>query len=117
MRHKRKIRKLGKNLSHRRSILRNLAISFFQNKRIVTTEAKSKQLRSVVEKLITTGKNQNLASIRKINSYLNHPATTRIVMELGQKFKDRKGGYTRIIKVDRRRGDASKMAIIQMVEQ
>ncbi|MCM8814876.1 MAG: 50S ribosomal protein L17, partial [Candidatus Omnitrophica bacterium] len=87
MKHRKKIRRLGRNLSHRKSILKGLAISFFQNKRIVTTEAKAKQLRNVVEKLITAGKNNNLVSIRKINSYLNHPATTRIVMELGQRFK------------------------------
>jgi large subunit ribosomal protein L17 len=93
-----------------------MAISFFQNKKVMTTEAKAKQLKRVVERLITIGKNQNLASIRRINSYLNHQPTTKIVLELGQKFKDRKGGYTRIIKVDRRRGDASKMALIQMVE-
>ncbi|MCM8765210.1 MAG: 50S ribosomal protein L17 [Candidatus Omnitrophica bacterium] len=117
MRHKRKIRKFGRNLSYRKSLLRNLVISFFQNKRIVTTEAKAKQLRSIAEKLITVGKNQDLASVRKINSYLNHPATTRKVVEIGQKLKDRKGGYTRIIKANCRRGDASKMAIIQIVEQ
>ncbi|HOK79358.1 MAG TPA: 50S ribosomal protein L17 [bacterium] len=116
MRHKKDIRKLGRNKSHRKSLLRNMAISFFQNKKIMTTEAKAKQLRTVVERLITTGKKQDLASIRKVNSYLNHPATTKIVMDLGQKFKERNGGYTKIIKVDRRRGDASKMAIIQMVE-
>ncbi|MCM8758687.1 MAG: 50S ribosomal protein L17 [Candidatus Omnitrophica bacterium] len=116
MRHKRKIRRLGRNKSHRKSLLRNLTISFFQHKKIRTTQAKAKQLRSIVEKLITTGKKQDLASIRKINSYLNHPTTTKIVLDIAQKMKDRKGGYTRIIKVDRRRGDSSKMAIIQMVE-
>ncbi len=116
MRHKKKIRRLSRNKSARKSLLRNLAISFFQNKKLITTEAKAKELRSVVEKLITTAKDQNLASIRKINSYLNHPATTKLVMDLGQKFKERNGGYTRIIKLDRRRGDGSKMALIQIVE-
>ncbi|MGB9642516.1 MAG: 50S ribosomal protein L17 [Candidatus Ratteibacteria bacterium] len=116
MRHKKDIRKLGRNKSHRKSLLRNMAISFFQNKKVMTTEAKARQLRRVVERLITIGKKQDLASIRRVNAYLNHPATTKIVMDLGQKFKERNGGYTKIIKVDRRRGDASKMAIIQMVE-
>jgi len=116
MRHKKNIRKFGRNKSHRRSLLRNMTISFFQNKKVMTTEAKAKQLKRMVERLITAGKKQDLVSIRKINSYLNHPATTKIVMDLGKKFEGRKGGYTKIIKVDRRRGDASKMAIIQMVE-
>lgn len=116
MRHKKKIRRLGRNKSHRKSLLKNLAISFFQNRKIRTTEAKAKQLRGVVEKLITAGKKQDIASIRKINSYLNHPSSTKVVLDIAQKMKDRKGGYTRIIKVDRRRGDSSKMAIIQMVE-
>lgn len=116
MRHKKSIKRLGRNYSHRKSLLRNMAISFFQNKRIVTTEAKAKQLKSIVERLITKGKEQNLSGIREINSYLNHPQTTRIVVDIAQKLKDRKGGYTRIIKINRRRGDASKMAIIQMVE-
>lgn len=116
MRHKKKVRRLGRNKSHRKSLLRNLAISFFQNKRVRTTQAKAKQLRCIVEKLITVGKKQDLASIRKINSYLNHPDTTRIVLDLAQKMKDRNGGYTRIIKLNCRRGDSSKMAIIQMVE-
>ncbi len=116
MRHKKNVRRMGRNKSQRKGMLRNLVISFFQSKKVITTEARAKQIRSVVERLITTGKNRDLASIRNINSYLNHPATTRIVIELGQKLKDRNGGYTRIIKVNRRRGDASKMSIIQMVE-
>ncbi|MCX7704805.1 MAG: 50S ribosomal protein L17 [bacterium] len=116
MRHKKKIRRLGRNKSHRKSLLRNLTISFLQNKKLKTTEAKAKQLRSIVEKLITTGKKQDIASIRKINSYLNQPGSTKIVLDISQKMRDRKGGYTRIIKVDRRRGDASRMAIIQIVE-
>ncbi|HOC02291.1 MAG TPA: 50S ribosomal protein L17 [Candidatus Ratteibacteria bacterium] len=116
MRHKKDIRKFSRNKSHRKSLLRNMAISFIQNKRIITTEAKAKQLKRVVEKLITTGKTKDLASIRKINAYLNHPETTAMVIELGQKFKERNGGYIKIIKIGCRSGDASKMAVIQMVE-
>mgnify|MGYP000930730933 FL=1 len=116
MRHKKDVRKFSRNKSNRKSLLRNMSISLIQNKRIITTEAKAKQLKRVVEKLITTGKTKDLASIRKINAYLNHPETTAMVIELGQKFKERNGGYIKIIKIGCRSGDASKMAVIQMVE-
>ncbi len=116
MRHKKDIRKLSRNKSHRRSLLRNMAISFLQHKKIITTQAKAKQLKRVLERLITAGKTKSPANTRRINAYLNHSSSTAIVMELGQKFKERRGGYIRIIKLNRRCGDASKMAMIQMVE-
>ena len=115
MRHNRTIRKLGKNQSQRKSLIKNLAISFFTHKKITTTEARAKELRKTVEKLITVAKAQDLASLRKVNAFLNHWATTKIVKDLALKYKERKGGYTQIIKTGRRRGDAGETVIIQIV--
>jgi len=115
MRHKKDVRRLGRNKSHRKSLMRNMAISFFQQKRIVTTEAKAKELRRTVERLITIGKKQDQSSWRRIDAFLNHPETTKIVLELGTKYLDRKGGYTRIIRLDSRTGDGGRTAIIQLV--
>ena len=115
MRHKRTIRKLGKNKSQRKSLIRNLAISFFQNKKVLTTEARAKELHRFVEKLITIAKAQDLSSVRTVNSFLNHWATTKTVKDLALKYKERNGGYTRMIKTGRRRGDAGETVIIQLV--
>jgi len=117
MRHKKDMRGFGRNKAHRRSFLRNLTLSFFQSKRITTTEARAKQLRRTVERLITVAKRQDLASVRLINAYLNHPPTTRIVKELGVKYLDRKGGYTRMMKLGTRKGDGSEMVVIQLVNE
>ncbi|HPP67138.1 MAG TPA: 50S ribosomal protein L17 [bacterium] len=116
MRHKKNVVRLGRNKSHRKSLSRNMAIGFFQNKKIITTQARAKQLKPVLERLITIGKDPTPANVRRINAYLNHLSSTRIAVELGQRFKERNGGYIKIIKLGYRRGDASKMAIIKIVE-
>jgi large subunit ribosomal protein L17 len=115
MRHKRNIKKLGRNKSQRKSLIRNLAISFFQNKKVVTTQARAKQLCRVIENLITIAKAQNLTSIRRINTILNHYQTTKIVKDLGLQYKERNGGYTQIIKKGNRKGDAGETVIIKLI--
>lgn len=115
MRHKRNIKKLGRNKSQRKSLIRNLAISFFQNQKITTTEARAKQLCRIIEKLITIAKAQDLTSVRRINTFLSNYQTTRIVKDLGLRYKERKGGYTQIIKKGNRKGDAGKTVIIQLI--
>ena len=115
MRHKKDIRKLGRNKAQRKSLIRNMAISFFAYQKIETTEAKAKELRRTVERLITMGKKQDLASIRRISSFLNHAPSVKKVQELGQKYRERSGGYTQVIKTSPRRGDASEMAILQLI--
>ncbi len=115
MRHKRNIRKLGRNKSQRKSLIKNLAISFFQNSKIITTEARAKQLRRVIDKLITVAKAQDLTSIRRINMFLNNPSTTKIVKDMGLRYKERNGGYTQIIKKGNRKGDAGETVILQLI--
>lgn len=115
MRHKKDIRKLSRNKSHRKALIRNMSISFFEHKKIQTTEAKAKELRRTVEKLITIGKKGDLASLRQINSFLNHSPSLSRVREISEQYKDRNGGYTRIIKMPPRKGDNSEMVVIKLV--
>jgi large subunit ribosomal protein L17 len=117
MRHKKDMRGFGRNKSQRHSLLRNLTLNFFQSKTLTTTEARAKQLRRTAERLISIAKKQDLTSVRQINAYLNHPPTTRIVKALGAKYGERKGGYTRIVKLGARKGDGSEMVVIQLVSQ
>ena len=115
MRHKKDIRKLSRTKSHRKALIRNMSISFFKHKQIKTTQAKAKELRRTVEKLITVGKKGDLASLRKINAVLNHPQSLSRVREIADKYKDRNGGYTQIIKMASRKGDSAEMVIIKLV--
>ncbi|HNS32397.1 MAG TPA: 50S ribosomal protein L17 [bacterium] len=115
MRHKKDIRKLSRNKSQRKALIRNMSISFFEHKQIKTTEAKAKELRRTVEKLITVGKKKDLASLRHINSVLNHSPSLSRVKDISDKYMDRNGGYTQIIKLAPRRGDSAEMVIIKLV--
>ncbi len=115
MRHKTRIRKIGRNKSNRKALTRNMAISFFQYKTIETTEIKAKELQGIVEKIITLGKKGDLASCRRINSVLNHAPSLKRVREISEQYKDRNGGYTRIMKLSPRTGDSARMAIIKLV--
>ncbi len=116
MRHKKKIRKIGRNKSHRKALMRNMAIGFFQHLEIRTTEVKARELQKMLEKIITLGKAGDLASYRRINSILNHAPSLARVREVSGKYQDRNGGCTRIIKLSPRTGDNSRMAIIRLVQ-
>ncbi len=118
MLHHKKGRKLGRVTKQRTALLRSLAISLIKHGKIKTTEAKAKELRPFVEKLITKGKNDTVASRRLVQSRLGSGGvnTTKEIFEtIALKYKDRKGGYTRIIKLPVRKKDASKMAIIELI--
>jgi len=115
MRHKKDIRKLSRNKSHRKALMRNMSISFFEHKQIKTTEAKAKELRRTVEKLITIGKKGDLASARQINTLLNHAPSISRVKEISGQYMDRNGGYTQIIKLSPRKGDSAEMVVIKLV--
>lgn len=115
MKHKRDIRKLGRTKGHRKALIRNMAISFFQNTEIKTTEAKAKELRRTVEKLITLAKSGKLSDYRRINAIINHPPTVKKIKEIAERYKDRNGGYTQIMKLPPRRGDNAEMSIIKLV--
>ncbi len=116
MRHKHGYRKLSRTSSHRKALLKNMAIALVEHGRIETTLAKAKELRKYAEKLITVAGEDNFNTHRTIFASLQcKESTKKLVGEIGPKYKDRTGGYTRIIKTRIRRGDATTMAIIELV--
>ena len=116
MRHRKGYRKLGKNTNQRKALLKGLAISLFDHGRIVTTISRAKELRRVAEKLITIAGRQDPQAHRLVFSYLqNKEITKKLVNEYGPMFRDRPGGYTRILKKGRRLGDAAEMAYIELI--
>lgn len=115
MRHHNKNRKFGRERNQRRALLKSLAYSLALKGKIRTTEAKAKALRPYMEKLITLGKKQTLASRRLLESRIGAGATKKIVGELSANYKDRTGGYTRITKLGPRLTDGSPVAVIEFV--
>jgi len=117
MRHGKKINHLGRTKSHRVAMLSNMATSLLKHKRITTTLAKAKALRTYVEPLITKSKTDSTHSRRTVFSYLkDKDAITILFREISEKVANRPGGYTRIIKLANRLGDNSEMAIIELVD-
>ena len=117
MRHNKKINHLGRTADHRKAMLANMAISLIMHKRITTTLAKAKALKMYVEPLITRSKNDTTTSRRVVFRYLqNKYAVTELFKEISAKVADRPGGYTRIIKLGIRKGDAAEMAFIELVD-
>ncbi|MDR1482941.1 MAG: 50S ribosomal protein L17 [Synergistaceae bacterium] len=111
------LRRLGRFGSHRRAMLGNLAASLFVKGSIVTTVTRAKELRRVAEKLITKAKSGTLADRRLVISRMPHKeAVTVLFNVLAPRFTERRGGYTRIVKMGNRVGDASPMAVIQLIE-
>ena len=115
-------RKLGRNADHRKALLRNLATEVILRGKIETTEMKTKELRSVVDGLITVAKREDLAARRQAAAYLRNvsnkdgkTAVQVLFEEVAPKYKDRKGGYTRVTKTAIRRGDNAPMATIELV--
>ena len=117
MRHNKKFKHLSRTASHRQSLLANMAISLIMHKRITTTLAKPQALKKYVEPLITRSKNDTTTSRRVVFRYLqNKYAVTELFKEISTKVADRPGGYTRIIKLGTRQGDAAEMALIELVD-
>lgn len=112
-------RKLGRTSQHRRSMLANLTKDLINNEQIVTTETRAKETRKMVEKMITHGKKGTLVSRRKVLAFLqNDTETTKKVFDvLAPRYAARNGGYTRILKLEERRGDDALMAVIKLVEE
>ncbi len=116
MRHRHGYRKLGRTSSHRKALLKNLSIALVMNGKIETTLPKAKELRSFFEKLVTKARVGDFNAHRAVFQALqNKEATKKLVNEIAPKYKDRKGGYTRIIRTRVRRGDAAEMAFIELV--
>lgn len=118
MRHRKSGRKLGRNSSHRKAMYRNLAASLVRHENIRTTLPKAKELRRVVEPLITLAKEDGVNRRRLAFARLRDDvAVGKLFNELGPRFKTRPGGYLRIVKMGYRRGDAAPMAIVQLLDQ
>jgi len=118
MRHNKSGRRLGRTTSHRIAMFRNMVTSFLSHERIVTTDAKAKELRPIAEKMITLGKKGDLSAIRQAASYIRDKATvTKLFSTIAPRYKDRPGGYTRIIKLGIRPGDAAPLSVIEFVEE
>lgn len=117
MRHLGGYRKLGRKSAHRRALLRNMATSLVLHERINTTLPKAKELRGVVEKMISLGKRGDLHARRQAASYFfDDEAVSKVFSNLASRFKERTGGYTRILRRGVRRGDNAEMAILELVD-
>ncbi len=115
MKHKTKGRKLGRKVNERRALLRSLAVNLFRDEKIKTTEAKAKELRPYAEKIITKGVKGGLANRRLVISKVGAVAAKKVFEKIAPRYKERAGGYIRIVKLPRRKGDAARMAIIEFV--
>ncbi len=117
MRHGDKVKKLSRYKEHRKSMLRNLAVSLIKNERIVTTVPRAKYLRKVIEKLITRAKEDNLHNRRIVFSFLrNKKALVKLFSNIAVRYADRPGGYTRVVKLGKyRKGDSAELAVIELV--
>ena len=116
MRHRAKHRQLSRTASHRKAMLANMATSLFRHERVVTTEAKAKELRPYAERLITLARRGDLHARRQVERRIKDKAvSTRLFAELGKRFASRPGGYTRIIKLGHRPGDGADVARIELL--
>ena len=115
MRHHSKIKKFGRERNQRHALMRSLIVSLVRDGKIKTTEQKAKALRPMVEKLVTNGKKQTLAARRNIANQIGEKSAGLILKTLSPKYADRKGGYVRITKMDRRESDGAKQAYIEFV--
>ncbi len=126
MRHRKSGRKLGRNPSHRKAMFRNLVTSMIEEEQIVTTISKAKEMRPMIEKLVTLAKKNvdgqvdpadRVAAIRQAGKFVRgRDALYKLFNELGERFVERPGGYTRIMRTGTRLGDNAQMAIIQFVD-
>jgi len=118
MRHRKYRSKLNRTTEHRTALLRNLACALIEHERIRTTDAKAKQIRPFVERLVTLGKDGSLAARRTVFSELGKKKSVHKVLTiLGPRFRERPGGYLRIVKADTRAGDGAQMAFVEFIER
>lgn len=117
MRHRKKGRKLSRTASHRRATLRNMASSLFRHGRIETTTAKAKELRPYAERLITLAKRGDLHARRLVAARIvDRDVVGSLFDDIGPRYAERPGGYTRILKLGTRKGDAAEMSLIELVD-
>jgi large subunit ribosomal protein L17 len=117
MRHRRAGRKLGRDSAHRKALYANLACALIEHGRISTTEAKAKEVRPIVEHMITLGKRGDVAAHRQAVAFLRSKSAAHTLFEeVAPRFADRPGGYTRVVKIGPRQGDAAPMAYLELVD-
>lgn len=118
MRHNNAGRRLGRTTSHRIAMFRNMVTSFLNHEKITTTDAKAKELRTIAEKMITLGKKGDLHAMRQAAAYIrDKKVVTKLFTTIAPRYKERPGGYTRIIKLGIRPGDNAPLSIIELVEE
>ena len=118
MNHRKTGRKLGRSVAHRKALFRNMVTSLLQHEQIRTTDAKAKELRGIAERMITLGKRGTLHARRQaLETIRRKDVTSKNFDELAERYRERPGGYTRVIKLGRRPGDAAEMSIIELVDR
>ena len=118
MRHRHGYRRLNRTASHRKAMFANMAVSLLNHEQIKTTLPKAKELRRIADKLITLGKKGTLHSRRQAASFLRDDvAVVKLFSVLAERYQDRPGGYTRVLKAGFRHGDAAPMAVIELVDR
>ena len=118
MRHNKSGRRLGRNSSHRKAMMRNMVTSLFDSERITTTDCRAKELRKIAERLVTLGKRGDLHARRQAADYIrDKKVVAKLFERIAPRFSNRPGGYTRIIKVGTRLGDNAPQSIIELVEE
>jgi len=118
MRHNQAGKRLGRTTSHRIAMFRNMVTSFLNHEKITTTDAKAKELRPIAEKMITFGKKGDLHSMRLAASYIrDKKVVTKLFTAIAPRYKERNGGYTRIVKLGIRSGDNGPLSMIELVEE
>ena len=117
MRHRKAGRKLGRSSSHRQALLRNMVTSLLDHERIQTTDAKAKELRRFTERMITLGKRGDLHARRQaLRVIRSKEVTAKLFDELADRYRERPGGYTRVMKLGQRQGDAAPMSLIELLD-
>ena len=118
MRHLKSGKKLGRTPSHRRALFRNMVTSLLQHERIVTTEVKAKEVGRLAEKMITLGKRGDLHARRQAVAFIrSNEVVKRVFIEFAERYSNRDGGYTRVLKLEPRSGDNAPMAIVELVDR
>jgi len=118
MRHRKDGGKLGRTSSHRKAMLRNLVTSLLDEEQIRTTDAKAKELRRVADRMITLGKRGDLHARRQALAVIrSREVTAKVFDELAERYRERPGGYTRVLKIGSRVGDAAPMSVVELVDR
>jgi len=118
MRHRKAGRKLGRTSAHRRAMLRNLVTSLLEEEQVRTTEARAKEVRRLAERMITLGKRGDLHARRQALSVIrSRDVTAKVFDQLADRYRERPGGYTRVLKLGHRVGDAAPMSVVELVDR